>query len=237
MSKLRQIALTNLEAPSVDVRTVMDENKFDELVESIRHNGVIEPVVVRPLGEDKYEIVAGARRVMAARAAGMGKIQCIISSFSDEDVDIIRLEENLIREDVCQVDIARYVEKLMQKYGLTQEQAAKRIGRTPGFVSQMMSLLRKDPVVRDMVEQQEISYAVGRELLRIPTEKERRRYASFAKQSGANVQTVRNWANRVLLDTDRAAGEFHEPEAEPEETPIQPSIVTHPCRDCGRVAP
>jgi len=233
----KNIPLSDLVKPKVDARTAIDEDKFNELVKSIKEKGVIEPIIVRDLGEEKYEVVVGSRRVLAAATANLGKIPAIIRKYDDETVEGIRLDENIVREDMNQVDIARYIEKLMQTYHLTQEAVAKRIGRTTAYVSQMLNLLRKDPVIRDMVENGEIDYTTGRELLRIPNDETRRRLARYAQRSGANASTVRNWANRELSDMNRKAAEFKPPEETEELKPLEPAPVTHPCRACGRVGP
>jgi len=232
---LKSIALSDLQKPETDARTAIDNAKFDELVASIRRHGLIEPVVVRQKGEGLYEVIAGARRVLAAHAAGLGKIPCMVTNMSDEQVDAVRLDENLIREDLNQVDIARYLERVMAKYKLTYEEVASRLGRTKAYVSQLMTLLHKDPVLLDMVEKEEIVYTVARELNRLPNENSRRRLARFAARSGANSKTVHEWVERELVDMNRASGTFVEPPPVTYVEPGSPTMIVHPCRACGRV--
>ena len=232
---LRNIAMSEIEKPKIDARTKFDENAYNELVLSVKRTGLIEPIVVRPKGDNVYEVVCGSRRFLACFEAGMGKIPCIVKNYTDEEVDMIRLDENIVREDMNQVDIARYIERLINTYHITQDEVAARIGRTGGFVSQMLTLLRKDTFVRDLVETGQIQYTTGRELLKIPVEETRKRYARYARDSGASASMVKQWADRELLELNRQAGEFRPPEETAPPEPYVPPIVTHPCIGCGRV--
>ena len=232
---LKHIALSDLEKPETDARSAVNEDKFEELVESIKRHGIIEPIVVREIGEGHYEIIAGARRVLAAHAARLGKIPCIVSNLTDDQVDAVRLDENLVREDLNQVDIARYLERIMEKYNLTYEEIAARIGRTKAYISQLMTLLHKDPVILDMVEQDKIGYTIAREINRLPDEHARRRLAGYAARSGANSKTVHDWVEKELVDLNRAAGVFAPPAPVMAPGPGTPAMVVHPCRTCGRV--
>lgn len=232
---LKHIALADLEKPEMDARSSIDEGKFEELVESIKRHGIIEPVVVREKGEGIYEIIAGARRVEAAHAAHLGKIPCMVTNLTDEQVDAVRLDENLVREDLNQVDIARYLERVMEKYNLTYDEIAARIGRTKAYISQLMTLLHKDPVLLNMVETGKIGYTQARELNRLPDEHARRRLAGFAARSGANSKTVHDWVERELTEINRTAGIFVTPEPVTDYTPAGPTMIVHPCRACGRV--
>jgi len=237
MSGYKNIALTDILPPKIDARTVADENKFSELVESIKQHGIIEPVVLQDLGDGKYEIICGTRRVMAANAISMGKIPAVVKSLKDEDLIGVRLDENSIREDLSPIDEARYIERVMKEYGFNQRQVAQYFHKTEAHIVQMLNLLRRDPVITTMVEQEDISASVARELLRIPQEEKRREYAGYAKRSGANVRTVKSWVERSLYDMNRAAGQFTQPEQhEPQPMP-DTFIATHPCNCCGRVGP
>lgn len=232
---LKHIALSDLEKPEIDARSSVDEAKFEELIDSIKRNGIIEPVVVREIGDGRYEIIAGARRVLAAHAARLGKIPCIVSNLTDEQVDAVRLDENLVREDLNPVDTARYLERIMEKYNLTGEEIAVRIGRTRAYISQLMQLLHKDPVILEMVETDKIGYTVARELNRLPDEQARRRLAGYAARSGAKSTVVHEWVEKELVEINRAAGVFVPPPPVTYNDPGAPAMIVHPCRACGNV--
>lgn len=232
---LRQIALADLEKPEIDTRSAVNEVKFEELVESIKRHGIIEPVVVREKGEGLYEIIVGARRILAAHAAGLGKIPCMVTNLTDEQVDAVRLDENMIREDLNQVDVARYIEKVMTAYNLTYEEISTRLGRSKAYISQLMNLLHRDPVIMEMVETEQIGYTVARELNRVPDEHARRRLARYASRSGANSKTVKDWVEKELDDLNRAAGTFVPPPPVTDYQPAGPAMIVHPCRACGNV--
>ena len=232
---LKHIALSDLEKPETDARSAVNEVKFEELIESIKRNGVIEPVVVREIGEGRYEVIAGARRVLAAHAAKLGKIPCIVSNLGDEQIDAVRLDENLVREDLNPVDTARYIERIMEKYNLTMEQIGARIGRTRAYISQLMQLLHKDPYILKMVEEDKIGYTVAREINRLPDEHVRRRLAGYATRSGANSPTVHDWVEKELLEINKASGVFIPSKPVPFTESASTATIVHPCRACGKV--
>jgi len=235
VSNYKQIPLGEISPPKIDARTMVDEDKFEELVASIRRLGVLEPVVLRPTGDNEYEVVLGARRVLAANAAGLGKIPAIVRKIDDTEVDAIRLDENVIREDMNPVDIGRFIIRVMQAHGINQSEVARRFGRDPAWVSQMVGLVQKDPVITKMVENEEISYTVGRELLRVPNEQRRHFLASHVKRSGANVPTVRQWVAKELRDREVARENFEPPSAEPAPATIPGEPVKYPCQACNRL--
>jgi ParB/RepB/Spo0J family partition protein len=232
---LKHIALGDLMSPEIDARTQASEEKFGELVESIKNHGIIEPLVVRDIGESRYEIVAGTRRYLAAKAAGHGKVPCLVRKLSTDEVLAIRLEENLIREDMNHVDIATYIDSIMNKFGLNQEDVAKKLGRTRAWVNQMLVLLKGDPLIKEMVKNEEIKYTTARELNRVPNQETRRRLAVHAGTSGCNTSTVKKWVNDELTMMDIKAKSFEQPVASDEPVVYKQHITVYPCSGCGAV--
>ena len=237
MSKIAFIALSEIRSPLIDARTSSNDVKFTELVESIKQHGVLEPPLIRPIEGGLYEIVFGSRRIQAANALSLGKIQCIVRNMTDEAAESARLAENLDREDMNPVDEARFIQRLIDKYNLTEYQVADRLHRTAAFVSQRLTLLNRDQTVRDLTEAGQISIGVAREILRIPDPLKRRDMARYAARDGFNVGTAKRYVNQALSDMGMGQPPIPEESTVLTAPPIQPVIVVYPCETCMRKFP
>lgn len=200
MSKVRDVLLSDLVPPEIDIRRAGKEDKMEELIDSIREIGVQEPIKVHDRGDGKFEVVFGARRVRAASVVGLAKIPAVISKMTPEQILVARMAENLIREDVSPVDMAHYIEKVISTLNITQVAAAKMLHISDGRVSQLLSLLKGDPMILEMVEKQLLPEAVGRELNRHPNKLRRRDLAEIAAKDGTNQQSARKWVETDLRD-------------------------------------
>ncbi len=161
------IALDMLRPGELQPRRVMDETALRELADSIRVQGIIQPVVVRPLsaGSDHFEIVAGERRWRAARMAGLGKIPALVRPLEDRAVLAIGLIENIQREGLNPIDEANALARLIAEVGLTHEQCAEAVGRSRASVSNMLRMLNLCSEVQDMLRHGQIEMGHGRALL------------------------------------------------------------------------
>src|SRR5215212_319461 len=130
----RLLPLDVIDANPQQARQVFDERALAELADSIREHGVLEPILVRPLGE-RYQVVAGERRTRAARQAGLREIPALVREMSDEAAAYATAIENLQREDMDLEDTARWLAYLQQLTGLSQRELAKRLGKTHNWVS------------------------------------------------------------------------------------------------------
>ncbi len=162
-----EIALDMLRPGELQPRRVMDETALRELADSIRVQGIIQPVVVRPLsaGSDHFEIVAGERRWRAARMAGLGKIPALVRPLEDRAVLAIGLIENIQREGLNPIDEANALARLIAEVGLTHEQCAEAVGRSRASVSNMLRMLNLCSEVQDMLRHGQIEMGHGRALL------------------------------------------------------------------------
>jgi len=146
-------------------RTRMDEGSLYELAESIRSQGVMQPVLVRPVDGDDYEIIAGERRVRAARLAGLSEVPVLVKPVPDEAAAIMGLIENIQREDLNPLEEAHGIKRLLDEFALTHEQAAQAIGRSRSAASNLLRLLNLAEPVQQMLMAGDLDMGHARALL------------------------------------------------------------------------
>ncbi|MEI2417051.1 ParB/RepB/Spo0J family partition protein [Orrella sp. JC864] len=164
------LPVTRMRAGKYQPRTHMDEGALNELAESIRAQGVMQPILVRPLdGEDKgkYEIIAGERRFRAAKLAGLKEVPVLVREVADENAAVMALIENIQREDLNPLEEAHGVRRLLDEFGLTHEQAAQAIGRSRSATSNLLRLLNLAPAVQTMLLAGDIDMGHARALLAV----------------------------------------------------------------------
>ncbi len=164
-----EIALSHLRENPFQPRQAMDPQELSGLIDSIRRHGVLQPIVVRP-SAGGFEVVAGERRWRAAEAAGLSTIPAVVRSLTDQEALELALVENLQREDLNSMERARAYRRLMQDFGLTQEQIAERIGRSQPSVANTLRLLHLPPQIQASLEAGRISEGHARALLTIGVE-------------------------------------------------------------------
>ena len=144
---IRELSLNRLQAGRYQPRTRMDETALQELADSIREHGLLQPIVVRPVADDRYEIIAGERRFRAAALAQLHQVPVIVKEVSDENALAIALIENIQREDLNPLEEATAIRRLLEEFSYTHEQAAQAIGRSRSATSNQLRLLNlADPV-------------------------------------------------------------------------------------------
>ena len=146
-------------------RSVFDEEKLAELADSIRAQGVVQPVVVRPVGEGEYELIAGERRWRAAQIAGIDNIPSVVRDVSDEVSVAMALIENIQREDLNPLEEATALRRLIDDFEMTHQQAADAVGRSRAAVSNLLRLLELMQEVKDMIDMRLIEMGHARALL------------------------------------------------------------------------
>ncbi len=158
------LPVTGIRPGRFQPRTRMRESDLHELAESIRSQGVLQPVVVRPLAEH-YELVAGERRWRAAALAGLTEIPAVVRRMSDEEAALAALVENLQREDLHFLEEAEAYRRVMEGFGLTQQELARRLGKSQAAVANKLRLLRLPEEIRRRISREMISERHARELL------------------------------------------------------------------------
>lgn len=159
------LKLDQLQPGKYQPRTRMDEGSLYELAESIKAQGIMQPVLVRAVGVDHYEIIAGERRVRAARLAGLDEVPVLVKDVPDEAAAAMALIENIQREDLNPLEEAQGIQRLINEFSLTHEQAAQAVGRSRSAASNLLRLLNLSEPVQQMLMAGDIDMGHARALL------------------------------------------------------------------------
>lgn len=170
-------------------RKVFDDAALRELSDSIKMHGLIQPLLVRPMNDGSYQIVAGERRWRASRLAGLEKVPVVIKEMADSEVMELALIENLQREDLNPIEEAEGYKTLMDTYSLTQEQAAERVGKSRSTVANALRLMSLNAAEKEALQNGAITAGHARALLSIP-DKELRRQALELAKAGTSVREI-----------------------------------------------
>jgi ParB family chromosome partitioning protein len=165
---LQSLNLSLLKPGRYQPRTHMDEASLDELAESIRQQGVMQPVLVRPLPDGQYEIIAGERRWRAARRAGLTDIPAVVREVPDESALAMALIENIQREDLNPLEEAAGIKRLIDEFQMTHDVAAQAVGRSRSAVSNLLRLLSLPAGVQEFIMGGRLDMGHGRALLALP---------------------------------------------------------------------
>ena len=179
-------------------RREFDESELRSLSQSIANNGLLQPLTVRKIRNDEYELIAGERRLRASVMAGFKTIPCIVMKCSDKDSSIFALIENLQRKDLGMFEEARGISRLIRKYGITQEQAAIQIGKKQSTVANKLRLLRLSYEEQDWITQAGLTERHARALLKIGNEDLRKEALSHIVAEGLNVKESERYIDSIL---------------------------------------
>jgi ParB family chromosome partitioning protein len=195
----------------------MRAESLAELAESIRAQGVVQPIVVRPIGEPdaqgvrRYEIIAGERRWRAAQQAGLTDIPAIVRQIPDEAAIAMALIENIQRENLNPLEEGRALQRLIAEFGLTHQQAADAVGRSRAAVSNLLRLLELPEEVCQQLERRELEMGHARALLGLPQRRQQTEVALLVARKGLSVRETESLVRRMIApqrpaqDGDRAA--------------------------------
>ncbi len=174
-------------------RKTFDKESLNELAESIRIHGLIQPIIVNKM-DDGYMIIAGERRFRACKICGLNQIDAIVKNYTNKQISEISIIENLQREDLNPVEVAKGIRKLMEEYGLTQEKVAERLGKPRSAIANSVRILSLYPEVLDLVEKGKVSFGHAKILVSIED------YATqllLAKKIAKDKLTVRDLEHEV----------------------------------------
>lgn len=184
-------------------RKVFLEESLQELSESIRQHGVIQPLSVRRIG-NSYELIAGERRLRAAKLAGLSEIPCIVMTMDEKESAMAAMVENLQRQDLDFIEEARGIAYLMEHWTMSQDQAAKLIGKSQSAVANKLRLLKHSDPVLCAIREGNLTERHARALLKIPTEPEKLAVIAMVVQLGMSVaRTERYIEERLSGNKDR----------------------------------
>ena len=192
-STLREIAVNQLSAGKYQPRTRMDKVSLEELAQSIRSRGIVQPILVREIGTGKFEIVAGERRWRAAQIVGLATVPALVRDIPDEQALGIGLIENIQREDLNAIEEAAGIKRLIDEFKLTHESAAQAVGRSRAAVTNLLRLLELSKPVQDMLMDGKLDMGHARALLALV----KSRQVELAHQIVARALSVRE-AERMV---------------------------------------
>jgi ParB family chromosome partitioning protein len=171
-------------------RKVFNENGLEELAKSIEQNGIIQPILVRPMSDGSYQLIAGERRWRAARMAGLHEVPVTIREMTDEEASVFALIENLQREDLNPVEEAEGLKSLIESYGFTQEETADKVGKSRTAVTNTLRLLKLPSPVLNLLGVGKITAGHARALLGLDDEKEMMKIAEATVAQDLSVRQV-----------------------------------------------
>ena len=197
-----KLSINEIEPNTSQPRKSFDEKALSELADSIAEHGIIQPLLVRPMAEGGYQIVAGERRWRASRLAGLTEVPVVIKDLTDRETMEIALIENLQREDLNPIEEAEGIELLIKEYGLTQETAAERVGKSRSAVTNSLRLLNLPPSVRDLARENKISAGHARALLAFSDEEKIIETAKLIIEKGISVRETERLAKEASKNAE-----------------------------------
>ncbi|HXW74511.1 MAG TPA: ParB/RepB/Spo0J family partition protein [Steroidobacteraceae bacterium] len=211
--ELTKLPLDVLQRGRYQPRVDMRAETLSELADSIKVQGVVQPIVVRPLeppgstAAPRYEIIAGERRWRAAQMAGLTEIPAVIRHIPDEAAIAVALIENIQRENLNPLEEARALERLVNEFGLTHQQAAEAVGRSRAGVSNLLRLLELSPEVCELLEKRSLEMGHARALLALTLRRQQTEVALLVARKGLSVRETEALVRRLQAPTDAHAGE------------------------------
>ena len=198
---LLTVDLDKLKAREDQPRKNFDDDSLEELANSIKTDGVIQPIVVRKVG-DKYEIIAGERRFRASKLAGLEKVPIVVKNVSDRKARELALVENIQREDLNPIEEAISLKTLMEEYKLTQQELSDIVGKSRSYIANNLRLLNLSDYIKDYLIRGELSPSQGRTLLSLETEEERKKYLDKLLVKEVNIRDVEKKAKQSKNKTE-----------------------------------
>ena len=192
-----EIDISSIEVSPYQPRINFDEENLKSLIESIREQGVIQPILVRKSKKDKYELIAGERRLRAVKTLGYSKIPAILKTITDESAAIYALLENVQRENLNPIEEALGLEKLIRQFKFTQENLAKKTGKSRSHIANLIRLLSLDKYVIDLLSQKKIDMGHARALITL-SQSSQKIYADKIVAQKLSVREI----ERMVIESD-----------------------------------
>ena len=201
-------SITNEEMIEIDVdliepsnfqpRTNFDEERLEQLAQSIRANGIIQPLLVRKTSVGRYQLVAGERRWRASQRAGLQRVPCVVREIPEEKMLELALIENIQRQELNAIEEAHAYKRLIESLGLTQEMVAQRVGRDRTFITNYLRLLRLPEDIQGLVEAEQLSMGHARALLGVDEPDIQRKLAKEIIDKGLSVRQTERTIKRIV---------------------------------------
>ena len=226
MSQITYIKLEKIRPSIANVRFDYPQVELDELSESIRRLGILEPALVTK-NKTIHTIVCGNMRFLAAKKIGLAAMPCIIIQGTEQELYVIQLHENIKRIPLSHIDQATTFVFMRETYNLKEEQIAKLVGKSISYISQHITILNSGDNILSALNQNQINFTVARELSHVKDPQKRDTYLTYAVNSGASIETIQHWVKELKRDDE------YNPEQEPLDTGPSPIPITeHPESTC-----
>lgn len=199
-NKVTYLSIDNILPNPYQPRKIFNEDGLDELSSSIKAYGVIQPISVKKKQENKYELIAGERRLKASKLAGLDVIPAIIVEMSDEDSAVVALIENLQREDLNFIEEAEGYFMLVNEHGFTQQELAEKVGKNQSTIANKLRILKLPDEIKEMLISNNLTERHGRALLKIPDEKIQKEILEIVIKKGLNVKRTESLIKDTLED-------------------------------------
>jgi ParB family transcriptional regulator, chromosome partitioning protein len=214
--QVRQIPVERVEANPDQPRLAFDEATLEELAASIREHGVLQPILVRPLPDGRYQLIAGERRLRASRIAGADTIPALVEQIDDETALEIALIENLQREDLSPLDEATMYDRMTRERGYSVRRLAQKLGKDKGYIENRLRLADAPEDVKRLVSLRKDTVSHAYELLKVEDPRKRRRLADQVARGELSLAKLRDRIDGRVIDEDAPRRRRPEPDPQPE---------------------
>lgn len=201
-SVIKEILISEIEPNPDQPRREFEPQALNELAESLREHGLLQPILVRPIGE-RYSIIAGERRLRAAKIVGLTKIECIVQLCNDQQMAERALVENIQRADLSPLEEGIAYNRLIQEYGLTQDQVAQRVGKARATVANLLRIIQLPEVILELLKTEKISLGHAKVLLGIKDSSLQVIAAEKAAKEQLSVRETEDLLNRLTTHVDK----------------------------------
>jgi ParB family chromosome partitioning protein len=203
--ELLEVDIDLIETNNFQPRTNFNEERLEELAQSIKSNGIIQPLLVRKIDNGRYQLVAGERRWRAAQRAGLRRVPCIIREIPEDRMLELALIENIQRQELNAIEEAHAYKRLIETLGLTQEMIAQRVGRDRTFITNHLRLLRLPEDIQQLVEEEKLSMGHARALLGVDDPSIQRKLAKNILDKNLSVRQTERTVKKIISGSEPLA--------------------------------
>lgn len=231
MSKITYVNLGDLNLPAFQAHKQIPKDYLNEISESIKSIGIIEPLIVRDT-DDGLEIVAGCVRYHASRLAGLKAVPCINMTLDPKAAEIIKLHENIKRIPLDHVDQGETFIMMNETFSMTEQAIADSVGKSIAYVSQHMSLVKLANEITQAVKAKRISFSQARELMRVSDKSERLRLLNYCQNDGATIQVLQRWVQEYLRNSSPPSSPMVDKSDQINDLPV--TKILYKCQACDK---
>ena len=226
-SKLREIFIDQIEANPYQPRQDFDQEALEELANSVKEKGIIQPIIVRQVKPQLYQLVAGERRWRASQLIGLKKVPALIKEYSDQQMMETALIENLMREDLNALEEAQAYQKMIDQFNLTQEEVAKKVGKSRSSIANIVRLLNLPPKIQIYVSRETLSMGHARALLAIKEPQLQIKAADHVIKNNLSVRETEKHVHRLNSNAEKKSATGKNLSIEPEWLQVQQIIADY----------